>query len=334
MNVIQTRKPFLIEINEPDQTGSKLELFIWNGEAGDLPTNPTYVFEKDIASYTNKSNVYNISNYIAEYIQYGSNYGEFNTDYFARVRVKRYKNVGGTYTLLNTLDYFALNGTQDINGFDLKLTPESTYYFDSNNLSDYKIAFNTVFGYNRIRHIDIETNVSHISSFTAGKMYYINPFTYMTGNKGIKLQFIGILNNTIHEWIFLPQSECKYTPVSVEFANRYGTIFKTVFFKASKEQFSIENNDFRLLQSVNGNYYSGKQRQTFNTIGKQQFVINSGWVNEDYSEVIKDILMSEYILLDGQYALIDSKSIDIQKHINNKLINYQLTFTLANDFRR
>ena len=47
MKVVEIRSPFIIQVNEPTQLGSKIEVFIWrNGDTE--PTTPTYTLSKPI----------------------------------------------------------------------------------------------------------------------------------------------------------------------------------------------------------------------------------------------------------------------------------------------
>jgi hypothetical protein len=48
MKVVKVRSPFIIEINEAGQSGSKIELFIWNGSTA--PATPTYTLSKNISA--------------------------------------------------------------------------------------------------------------------------------------------------------------------------------------------------------------------------------------------------------------------------------------------
>ena len=61
--------------------------------------------------------------------------------------------------------------------------------------------------------------------------------------------------------------------------------------------------------------------------------MNTGWVEEAYADVMEDIMMSEQvaILLDGSWvaAFPQRGSVDYQKEVNQKVINYTLTFDLA-----
>lgn len=429
--MIFVNKPYLIEVNEVGQIGSKIELFVWNGTTA--PSTPTYTFTKDAPSSTDLANYYNISPFVVEYIQFGINdtstFVLLDDSYYANVRVKRYKNVAGTYTLLDSTDYKAMYGNFGEVNYG-GLLPQDTYYtlgscsvdgcdtisvtykligedavtvevagiyepttenyvYDFVAGSSICILFNNheagfywtllvndnesvhlladtpcPFGVftieegsifesfevqpsgtfykhlfalltnttnKTIRWTDLYNGATTTETLTANKLYVINGARFETGTK---VDFLNNLGGIVNTWTFLPQCECVYEPVKVQFLNTYGALFTTWFFKASKNEFSIENSEFKKFQTVESNFYVGKQRQTFNTLGREKISVNSGWVSESYSQVIKDILMSEYTLVNDNYANVDTKSIEIQQNINNGLINYQLSFTYSNDYRR
>ena len=182
-----------------------------------------------------------------------------------------------------------------------------------------------------IRWTNINTNATETEVLTANKLYSINGTRYANGTK---VEFVNYSNGVVNTWNFLPKCECTYIPVKVQYLNTYGALITTWFYKQNKQEFSIENSEFKRFQNVESNFYIGKQRQTFNTSGREKITVNSDWVLESYSQVIKDILTSEYTLVNDQFANIESKSIEIQQNINNGLINYQLTFTYSNDYRK
>lgn len=119
MEVISARSPFQIIINESGQTGSKVELFIWNKGTTE-PTTPTYIMSENIASATQTETNYNISPYILEYINqvvpiYSTLPVVEDNAYWCFVRVKRYKNVSGAFTLLDNTLYLGVNGYTEVN---------------------------------------------------------------------------------------------------------------------------------------------------------------------------------------------------------------------------
>jgi hypothetical protein len=134
--------------------------------------------------------------------------------------------------------------------------------------------------------------------------------------------------------------EPKYTPYQVAFINRYGVADFITFFKRSDErgnftqdtyQKSIYNDGFTTPSLEIGKYAS------YNVNSRNNLTLNTGFVDQDYDETIKDILMSEYVaVLDGSNwvsVVPERGSVEYQKHVNQKLINYTLTFTYGFDER-
>ena len=68
---IFARSPYIVEISETGQDGSKLEVFIWNG-TGAAPASPTYTLTKLIPASNNVKTYYNISPYIREYLSWNT----------------------------------------------------------------------------------------------------------------------------------------------------------------------------------------------------------------------------------------------------------------------
>ncbi|MDB2690401.1 hypothetical protein N9Z17_04300, partial [Planktomarina temperata] len=59
----------------------------------------------------------------------------------------------------------------------------------------------------------------------------------------------------------------------------------------------------------------------------------TGWVTEDYREAIKDLMMSEKILLNGLPVNVVTNSVTLQKSINDRTINYTIEVEEAYDTR-
>ena len=134
--------------------------------------------------------------------------------------------------------------------------------------------------------------------------------------------------------------EPKYTPYQIAFINRFGVADFITFFKRSDErgtfvedkyQKSIYNDGFTTPSTEIGKY------QSYNVNSRNTLTLNTGFVDQDYDETIKDILMSEYVaVLDGSNwvsVVPERGNVEYQKHVNQKLINYTLTFTYGFDER-
>ena len=145
-----------------------------------------------------------------------------------------------------------------------------------------------------------------------------------------KLYVLNSSNAVIKSWEFISVCEPKYTPVVIDFINKYGAWQKEFFFKASKTNIAIESNDYNVMQSSVSNYDTSQgQKRSFNTNGKETIMVNSGYVTEDFSDNIKELLMSERILVDSKPAICKTKSLELMKNINNHMINYSLEFEFA-----
>jgi hypothetical protein len=251
------------------------------------------------------------------------------------VRVKRYKLVGTTYTLLDTTDYIAFDGYSYYEqGYNFDLgnigLDAGTYYYNPSSDAGkiritncgviYKNLSNTI--------VDLITGNS-----TTRDIRRVTPTLQQQGN------IVEIYDNTatlIRTFTFRAMDECKYTPVIIDFVNKYGAWQREFFFKASTDNFSVESTEYNLLQTSRFNsspstFYSGLegQRKVFNANGKKSIKVNTGWVKETWKEVLKQIMLSERILIDNKPAKINTKTTELFKNINTKQINYSLEFEFA-----
>jgi hypothetical protein len=134
--------------------------------------------------------------------------------------------------------------------------------------------------------------------------------------------------------------EPKYDPVQVAFINRFGVADFITFFKRSDErgnftqdsyQKSIYNDGFTTPSLEIGKY------QSFNVNSRNTLTLNTGFVDQDYDETIEDILMSEYVAVytnsNWVSAVPNRGSIEYQKSVNTRLINYTMSFDFGFDER-
>ena len=147
-------------------------------------------------------------------------------------------------------------------------------------------------------------------------------------------------NTTIGTVRYYVQCEAKYTPVQVAFINRFGVADFITFFKRSDErgnftqdsyQKSIYNDGFTTPSLEIGKY------QSFNVNSRNTLTLNTGFVDQNYDETIEDILMSEYVAVytnsNWVSAVPNRGSIEYQKSVNTKLINYTMSFDFGFDER-
>ena len=120
--------------------------------------------------------------------------------------------------------------------------------------------------------------------------------------------------------------EPKYTPITCTFINGFGGWQYLTFFKANSQGIDVKSKDYNLLSSsIDYNPLQG-QKQRFNFQGTQKIKCNTGWVDENYSNLIQDLLLSEVVLLNNEPAIVKSQSFDIKTHLKDKNINYEIEF--------
>ena len=346
---ILARSPYIITIAEASQTGSKIELFLWNG-TGSAPASPQYTLSKLIPATNNLITEYNISPYIREYITFNTRQQPYNawtasqTTQYVNVKVKRYKLVSGTYTLLDTTDYKGYDGFGYYEqGYNPTLTndilhDEGTFNYLYDGLSP------SVFDNRRAGFIMVKTGTSYKARYTnliTGAIFTqaltnnalidvlrVYQSYYSSGNT---LEILDTSDNVIWTGTFEPQSNCKYDAVLCDFVNKYGCWQRTYFYAASNDTLTVESQEYNLMQTNTDYNTIQGQRQVFNNNGKKSIKVNTDWVTEDYKELLRQIMLSEKIIINDYPAKLNSKSTELFKNINTKMINYSLEFEFAFD---
>jgi len=325
MKKIFIRSPYFIEINETGQTGAKIEIFLWNKGTTE-PTVPTYTLTKNIPSALQPSITWNVANYAKEYIKpiapvTVSVPTEENVNTWCYMKIKTYKLVTSTPTLLNTETFVCLNGyTQYSGGYNQ--SDEQTVI----PLVNTNINLTTFSGFNYI-DVWIEENTDFVWEGN-------DDYSFTTISSGLwKLPYDYDLYTLVYEGgeiIFSINTEqlceVKYTPITCTFINRFGGWQFLTFFKANSSSIDVTSKDFNMLPaSINYNVLQG-QKRVFNSQGKQKIKCNTGWVDENYFDLIQDLLLSETVLLDNKPVTVKSQSADYKTNIKEKNINYEIEF--------
>ena len=137
---------------------------------------------------------------------------------------------------------------------------------------------------------------------------------------------------------FYPTCEAKYTPSVMQFINKNGVWESITFFKRSDTSLDTTSEEYRKSlgsSSALGFTYdtTAHKYQRINTNGRKRFTLNTGWVGEDYDNIMEQMLMSERVMLDGLPVNVSSTSLDLQKSVNDKTINYTIEVVEAYDTR-
>ena len=120
-------------------------------------------------------------------------------------------------------------------------------------------------------------------------------------------------------------------PQKVQFVNRYGGLDFIWFFKMRTDSITTEAKEYKLLQpNLNYDITIG-QNAKYNFNGKQSVRMNTGFVNENYNELIQDLILSEKVWINSIPAIVKSSGTEFKTQIRNKNINYEIEFEYAFD---
>ena len=365
MKVVKVRSPFIVEVNESGSIGSKIDILIWQYGGSSSSPLKTYTLSKSNPSTTQLSTVYNVSNYVKEYIDnikatYVPFYGviEQNNEWVF-FQIKRYKLVGSTYTQVGSdTDYVGVNGFLNYsdgyqNPTETKIlvlanTNINNYYYSQSSYPSVNIQyFNLLIDKptTTTTTIDVKyeridgTVYSYTNSIAVGFSGIFNISNSISPIKGdsnfvngckITITYTPVTGSPIIQIFYTyPIEECKYTPVLCDFVNRYGGWQTITFFKAQTNNIAVKGTDYKLTQSAINYNTSIGQFKTFNLNGKQTVKLNTGFVDENYSELITDLLLSETVLLDGKPVTVKTQGSELKTSLKDKLINYEIEFEYA-----
>lgn len=366
MSIINARSPYFTSRTGTVGDDIDLKIYIWDGLSVAFPSSPEYTLTKSNISTTQVS--FEISELIRDYLSNSYN-GTYATD---GVWVQwSFQNNGGppTYSSL----YFSLDGYSYFeDGINSRI---DTGLLQSNNIvyrlndSDVNIPVNTyransvAFWYNGIvkrtetitDSVDSAEQVGYIT-VSGGNAYgtfqsriLLNGGVYESNpciDDFLKSEDIGLVDEI---WVasdvgteiikVVTIDECKYEPYKVTFVNKFGALQDMWFFKRSDTSITTQSDSYKanILDLSSGVSYSTSDHQirNFNKNGNETIVLNSGFYDEEYNEIVKQMLLSEQVWIDNGSEIlpvnVNTNSYRFQKNVNDKLIQHTLEFSYAYD---
>ena len=333
---IYARSPYFMTITGVVADDTRIDLYIWNDPAT-IPATPTTALDKPIVYGTTAD--YDISIYLREYIAHQS-YTAVTADTvvavgeYCKCTVKTYLNdvlvATAEYIVFDGYGYFE-DGQNPVLGVAYSIPPMLT-------AGDYNVSDTGDSG--TIGYFDDGTSTlsavytglltGGITTIalgeTVGQVPYLHPTYAAEGNKLEMKRSTSLLST----YYFRIVCEGKYDVLNCDFVNRFGFWQRLVFFKANQKEMTMSNNEYKLMPETLNYNTSDNINHSFNTNGQENITCNTGWVDESYSEVIKELLFSEKVLVDGKPVKLSTKNAKLMTHLNDKLINYQLKFDYAN----
>lgn len=337
------RSPYIIRINETGQTNTKVEIFL---HTGSVPTNPQHTLSKVIPSVTNPTCEYNVSPFARTAITHLSPLALYDslvatpvTEY-TQMRVKKYAN-GVNFATENHYFFDGYGYYQDgANPFSnsVHLTEgKYQYWYDvlnsvstDTNLRAGNITIQAGTGW-YARYTNLSTGATtdvNLTNDTVVDIHRVKGSNYAVGNR---VQIFNGADVEVADFTFEPVTECKYTPVRVDFVNRFGAWQREWFFKSKTNNISTTSSTFNLMAQDTNYDTSIGQRREFNLDGTETVRLNTGFVDEFYGTVMRELILSERILVDGYPVIRKTTDFTPVNKIDQKLINYTVEFTYAFD---
>lgn len=131
----------------------------------------------------------------------------------------------------------------------------------------------------------------------------------------------------------------RYEAIKCVFINKFGVPQELWFFGKTVESTSTTKQSYKANISTGSvNWSANKykhQYQSFDANGKTSYVLNTGFVSEDYNEYIRELMLSEqvWIHIDNTIRPVTptSSAVTFRTSLNDKMVEYAIEFEQAND---
>jgi len=137
------------------------------------------------------------------------------------------------------------------------------------------------------------------------------------------------------EVIKVEQLPCnKYENSKLTFINKFGALQDIHFSAKNSKSYKFKGEEYRSLNfdyDNLSNNYSQHSMTSFNKNGETVHKLNTGFLPESYSEYFKQLLMSERVWMEYKGTVVpvnvSKSSLEHKTHINNGLIQFEITVT-------
>ena len=356
--IINTRSPFYIKVTPTVGTiiDAEVEIYIYSGTFQSTPSSSDlkYTITKSKIG-SNNYVVFEISELIRDYIlnDYYTGSTTTNCVWVQPKLTINYNYISGQYTETPTpINYLAVDG---YGYFDEGANPVLDIgYMQSNTIiyrpSDENIAI-PVFRDN--------TNNTSVKYYNGSSLVYTVTVTATTNSLN-KISYSGVPispsafnkvevvsnygSGNVTETINVYDLDCsKYTPIKVTFINKFGVLQELWFDKRSNESIESSSNTYKasvmdFSTSTPSYNTSGHQDVTLDLVGKESIVMNTGYIDESFNEVFRQLMLSELVWMQdpddsSSYLPLRPKtqSLQFKTRVNDKLVNYTVEFDFAFD---
>lgn len=341
-----------------------LKLWIYSGNFGSKdPENPTYTLQKD--KLPSESGItFDIAELVKDYIEirFTGDYTSIQQSAFVEYELTRVFDDASESTIIG--DFVAYNGYGDFEeGVNPELNPvllqsNTTIYVPEGELPRVPILRSTngaalveyytqgVLVNTETQGMVIEYITADIDSYTADTELLDADVTILTTAigtgiaeyEGADKMIIVATNGTTTTVNVNYICEPKFTPYKVTFLNKFGVLQDLWFFKKRTDNLNVTKESYKRntidigADSVSYSRYKST-KELYNINSDRSFTMNTGFVIEDFNEVIRQLLMTENAWLseNGEvYPIVPkTSSLEYKTQLNDKLINFTIEFDYA-----
>jgi len=363
---INVRSPYYVKVSNASLHSVTLRLYVWTGETTD-PNTLRYTFTKTEVG-TNNYVVFELSEFIKDFLV--TDYGSYSTDVvWVKYDYQIYDSAGSTVGSLVTSSNML--GVDGYGYFEDGVNPQlSQQLLQSNTIIYYNEGQDIVFpvwaefiptiSLTSDSGADVfwEAVEDFWQTYDVSWGYALTPIEVDDdGNTNQKIQYIRItLSGELQDGDTITLTsgleggpvttitleeicEPRYTPLNIIFYNKFGALQNVWFFKKSTTTLNVRNENYKrsIMDFSSDPTYSEQAHQvkTFNANGREVLQANTGFIDEQYNEVIKQLMLSEEVWVDNGTDVLPirpiNNSLTFKTAVNDKLINYTMDFEYAFD---
>ena len=360
------RSPYYFKIGLSSTQYVDVRLYVWEGLSGDT-TSPVYSLRKSPVG-SNSYTVFEVADLIRDYLV--TAYGDYSTRTVWFKWDYQIYNANGTTSgsLVTATPRLAVDGYRYFED-GIQTNELSKQLLQSNTIIYYNEGQDIIFPIwaedlstitlTSAGGADVQWNVveEFWEAYDVSWGYALTPIVITdNGNSNQKIQYIRIAlsaalddgdtititsGTTAGTTIITLEEICepKYSPLNVIFYNKFGALQNVWFFKKNTTTLNVRNETYKrsIMDFSVGITYSEQDHQvkTFNANGKETLQANTGFIDEQYNEVIRQLLLSEQVWVDNGTDVLPirpiTSSLQFKTSVNDKLINYTLDFEYAFD---
>lgn len=144
-------------------------------------------------------------------------------------------------------------------------------------------------------------------------------------------------NDAAYTTRFTPECEVTYDPITIAYQNKYGAWDYIVAFKRSTNSTTTSKEQFETNVGTLGsstftyNPATASPTKTFNNFGRDSISVNTGFLNDGYNQMVKEMLLSNilYFVEEERYVTLKNNSQTYKTSLNDNLVQYTFNFDYA-----